>query len=346
MEVSVRKSIVPIMLAGAMAAAQAHAEPTLYVGAFGGSFEQLLREKVIPPFEKANNVRVVVVPGDSTTTMARLQAQKGKESLDVVFLDDGPMYQAIQLGFCDTLTDAPVYQNLYDVARFKTNKAVTIGLDATGLVYNERLFAAKGWAPPTSWHDLADPRYKGKVEFPTISNGYGLQTLIVLARLNGGNEKEIQPGFETVKSSIAPNVLSFDPSPGKISELFQTDSIALAAWGDGRSQALRNQGVPVKFVAPKEGAVVMGLSMCPVKHDEPNELAQKFVQFSLSPDIQALYAEEEGVAPVNKQTQLPPAVASRVPGPGAVANMLKVDWDVVNDKRATWTQQWNRDVER
>lgn len=341
-----RKRIVPIMVAGVFAVAQAHAETTLYVGAFGGSFEQLLRQKIIPPFEKANNVKVVVVPGDSTTTMARLQAQKGKESLDVVFLDDGPMYQAIQLGFCDTLTDAPVYQNLYDVARFKSNKAVTIGLDATGLVYNERLFAAKGWAPPTSWRDLADPRYKGKIEFPTISNGYGLQTLIVLARLNGGSEKDIQPGFDTVKASIAPNVLSFDPSPGKISELFQTDSIALAAWGDGRSQALRNQGVPVKFVAPKEGAVVLGLSMCPVKHDAPNDLAQKFVQFSLSPEVQAMYAEEEGVAPVNKQTRLPPAVAARVPGPSAVANMLKVDWDVVNEKRATWTQQWNREVER
>jgi putative spermidine/putrescine transport system substrate-binding protein len=86
--------------------------------------------------------------------------------------------------------------------------------------------------------------------------------------------------------------------------------------------------------------------MCPVKHDAPNDLAQKFVQFSLSPEIQALYADEEGVAPVNKQTQLPAAVAARVPGPSAVANMLKVDWDVANDKRATWTQQWNRDVER
>ncbi len=345
METSVRKSIVPILLAG-FVAAQAHAETTLYVGAFGGSFEQLLREKIIPPFEKANNVKVVVVPGDSTTTMARLQAQKGSESLDVVFLDDGPMYQAIQLGFCDALTDAPVYRNLYDVARFQGNQAVTIGLNATGLVYNERLFAANHWAPPTSWRDLADPRYKGKVEFPTISNGYGLQALIVLARLNGGSERNIQPGFDVMKKSIAPNVLSFDPSPGKISELFQTDSIALAAWGDGRTQALRNQGVPVKFVAPKEGAMVLGLSMCPVKHDAPNPLAQKFIQFSLSPEIQAMYAESESVAPVNKLTRLSPAVAARVITPSAVARMLKVDWDVVNVKRATWTQQWNREVER
>ena len=98
-----------------------------------------------------------------------------------------------------TLIDAPVYQNLYDVARFKSNKAVTIGLDATGLVYNERLFAAKGWAPPTSWHDLSDPRYKGKVDFPTISNGYGLQTLIVLARLNGGSEHRENSEIERVR---------------------------------------------------------------------------------------------------------------------------------------------------
>jgi len=110
-------------------------EPTLYVGAYGGSFEQMLRKDVIPAFSQANGgAKVVVVPGDSTTTLAKLQAQKGKAGMDVAFLDDGPMYQAIQLGFCGKLADAPVYQDLYDIARFKNNNAVAVGLIA-GKIY-------------------------------------------------------------------------------------------------------------------------------------------------------------------------------------------------------------------
>ena len=31
----------------------------------------------------------------------------------------------------------------------------------TGLAYNAKMFKEKGWAAPTSWMDLADPKFKG-----------------------------------------------------------------------------------------------------------------------------------------------------------------------------------------
>lgn len=341
------KRLLPALIAASVFGNYAHADQQkLYVAVFGGSFEQLLKEQIVPHFEKMTGSQVILVPGDTTTTMARLQAQKEKQTLDVVFLDDGPMSQAAQSGYCDTLTDAPVYKDLYDAAHFKSNKAVTIGLDGTGIVYNERVFAAKGWAPPTSWKDLSNPLYKGHVQLPSVTNGYGVESLLMFARLNGGGEQNIEPGFVAIKAQVAPNVLSFDPSPGKISELFQNDSLWIGSWGAGRTQALRNQGVPVKFVAPKEGAMALGLSVCPVKHETVNALAQSFIQYTLSPEIQALFADEEGVAPVNKHTDLPPAVQAKVPDKATVAAMLSVDWDVVNAMRPAWIQQWNRQIEQ
>jgi putative spermidine/putrescine transport system substrate-binding protein len=84
---------------------QASAEQTtLYVAGYGGSFKKTIREEVIPPFEQANGVKVEYVAGNSTDTLAKLQAQKGNQQIDVAILDDGPMYQAIQLGFCDKVT--------------------------------------------------------------------------------------------------------------------------------------------------------------------------------------------------------------------------------------------------
>src|SRR5512143_248127 len=92
-------------------------QKTLYVAGYGGSFEKTVREEVIPQFEQANGVKVEYVAGNSTDTLAKLQAQKGNQQIDVAIVDDGPMYQAIQLGFCDKVSGLP--GDLLDVARFK-----------------------------------------------------------------------------------------------------------------------------------------------------------------------------------------------------------------------------------
>jgi putative spermidine/putrescine transport system substrate-binding protein len=52
-------------------------DKTLYVAGYGGSFEQVMRKDVFPAFEKANGVKIEYVAGNSTDTLAKLQAQRG-----------------------------------------------------------------------------------------------------------------------------------------------------------------------------------------------------------------------------------------------------------------------------
>ena len=59
-----------------------------------------LRKDVFPAFEQKHGVKIEYVAGNSTDTLAKLQAQKANQVIDVAIVDDGPMYQAIQLGFC------------------------------------------------------------------------------------------------------------------------------------------------------------------------------------------------------------------------------------------------------
>src|SRR6478672_13254160 len=158
-----------------LAPSAACAQKTLYIGSYGGSFEQTMRKEIIPPFEKANGVKVEYVAGNSTDTLAKLQAQKGNQQIDVAIVDDGPMYQAIQLGFCGKIASLPA-ADLFDAARFKDDKAVAIGLVATGLMYNTKYYAEKGWPAPTSWDDLKDPKFKKLIVVPPINNTYGLYT--------------------------------------------------------------------------------------------------------------------------------------------------------------------------
>src|SRR4051812_12740486 len=185
-----------LALAGAFSA-QAQ-QKTFYVAGYGGSFEQTMRTEVIPEFEQKHGVKVEYVAGNSTDTLAKLQAQKGNQQIDVIIVDDGPMYQAIQLGFCGKLQGLPA-ADLYEAARFKDDRAVAIGLVGTGLMYNTKVFAEKGWAAPTSWDDLKDPKFKQLIVIPPINNTYGLYTLLMFAKMNGGGEKAIEPGFKIMK---------------------------------------------------------------------------------------------------------------------------------------------------
>src|SRR5579883_1319665 len=59
-----------------LAAGTATAQKTLYVAAYGGSFEQVMRKEVFPPFEKQHGVRIEYVAGNSTDNLAKMQAQK------------------------------------------------------------------------------------------------------------------------------------------------------------------------------------------------------------------------------------------------------------------------------
>src|SRR6476661_10100658 len=99
---------------GTVAMAQ---QKTMYVAGYGGSYEQTMRKEVLPAFEKQANVKIEYVAGNSTDTLAKLQAQKGNQQIDVAIVDDGPMYQAVALGFCRDLAKAPIYDDIYDVAK-------------------------------------------------------------------------------------------------------------------------------------------------------------------------------------------------------------------------------------
>ena len=129
--------------------ASASAQQKLVVAGYGGSFEDIMRKDIFPPFEKKHGVKIDFVAGNSTNTIARLQAQKGNQEIDVAIVDDGPMYQAIALGFCAPIKGMPV-DDIYATARYKDDKAVGLGIVATGIMYNKKIFAEKGWPAPTS----------------------------------------------------------------------------------------------------------------------------------------------------------------------------------------------------
>lgn len=332
-----------LLLAGTPAVAQ---QKTFTVGAYGGSFEQVMRKDVIPSFEAKHGVKVEYVAGNSTDTLAKLQAQKGNQVIDAIIVDDGPMYQAVELGFCAELEPGDVYKDVYPIMKFKSNKAVGIGVVGTGLMYNKKVFDEKGWPAPSSWNDLADKKYGKTIVVPPMNNTYGLHAVVMEARLRGGSEEKMDPGFKAFQDEIGPNVVAYEPSPGKMTELFQSGQALLAVWGSGRAKALADTGFPAAFVYPKEGGVALGIAACPVAGAKNNKEAQAFMQHLLSPEIQVKLAIGAGAGPTNSTVKLTPDQQKGLPYGDEVKGLKAIDWDVANKHRAEWNKRWTREIER
>jgi putative spermidine/putrescine transport system substrate-binding protein len=340
-----RATCAALALAAAFSSPAAIAQAKLTVAGYGGSFENMMRNEIMPAFEKKTGAKLQYVAGNSTDNIARMQAQRDNMEVDVAIVDDGPMYQAVALGLCRDLKGVN-FAELYPVADMKTGKSVTIGVVATGLMYNKKYFAENKMPAPTSWNDLTDPKYRGKLVIPPMNNTYGLQTVIMMARLNGGGEKNIDPGFKVMKEKVAPNVLTFEAQPGKMTELFQSGQAIFAVWGSGRVKAFQDTGFPAEFVYPKEGAMALGISICPTAKPNPSPLAQQFIDFMLQPDTQVMFAKGSGAGPVNRKTQLPPELQKGLPYGEAVGKLLTTDWDTVNANRTAWNNRFTREIER
>ncbi|MBX8547702.1 ABC transporter substrate-binding protein [Pseudomonas cichorii] len=334
-------------LAALLASQPALAETTLYLGMNGGTMERLYADHVLPAFEKANNVKVAIVPGTSSDILAKVQASKDNPQMHLIFLDDGIMYRAISMGLCDTLQPSAALTELPPQARIK-DQAAAVSLGVTGLAYNTRMFKEKGWSAPTSWMDLADKRFKDKVVFQSLaSSTFGLHGFLMFNRIQGGTESDVEPGFKAWPKTIGPNVLEYIASSAKISEMVQTDEAALFPLTPTQVTALKIKGVPVEYAQPKEGAVVLNVAECAIAKNNQPELTQKLAAYLLTAEAQAPALELGDQIPSNPNTPTTDKTHDQVQAMKKyLETAVTIDWDQVNQIRPEWNARWSRSIER
>jgi putative spermidine/putrescine transport system substrate-binding protein len=340
-------SLAALVAIGAFGVASSSAwaqSKTLYIGMNGGPMEKAYTSGVLPDFEKANNVKVVVVPGTSSDVLAKLLANRNSPQIHVAFLDDGVMARAVSMGVCEKLDDAPVLKQLYPFARLKDDMGAGVQLGMTGIGYNTKLFKENGWAPPTSWMDFADPKYKGKVVFQSASSStFGLHGFLAINHLLGGSEKNVEPGFSKWATTVGPNVVEYIPNSAKLSEMITTGEAGLFPLTPTAVGDLKDKGLPVAYVAPKEGAVLLLVDLCVVKNNPDPALAQ----FLLSAPAQTKAAEAGKQIPTNSQAKMTPEMEKNL---GDLNSLVKkvtvVDWDTINANRAQWDKRWNQQIEK
>jgi putative spermidine/putrescine transport system substrate-binding protein len=336
-----------VLLAGVVAvwagAAQAQTPRELTVIVYGGSFEEGWRKAVIEPFEKANpDIKVRIATGLTMETVAMMRAQKADPKIDVIMMDEVGAAQANGEGLYEPLTTEkiPNMDKLYPQFRIAGDPYTKFMYVAQVLAYDK----AHVKTPPTSWKDLWNPAYKGFVAIPDIDTTHGTMMLMMAARINGGSEKDIGPGFDALKA-LKPNIVTFWKQHAQVSQMFTQGDIYITSWTSDRAQGLIEAGGNVGWVIPQEGGYIIDSTIGIAKGSHNVDAAQRYINFVLGESAQIGNARYTNLAPVNREVTLPPDVAAKLPaGEANLKRLLSADWKYVTTQRPQWVDRWNREI--
>jgi putative spermidine/putrescine transport system substrate-binding protein len=302
---------------------------------FGGPTQDVLQAVVFDVLDRREGCKSTQVPLQSAAAFARMRAEAAAPQLDMYQFSGGQE----KLAAAEGLT-APLGQlaNLADVPAAMKDAAghwTTFAVIAEGILYR----TDKVKTPPRSYKDFLDPAYDGHLAFPTITNGYGTDFLVMLARAFGGGEKNIEPGFAAMAKFAAGATIFRAAS--EVPGLFAQGDVWIMPYDSTSAKRCKDAGLPIAFAAPEEGSVASPCTVC-VAAKSPNvELARAAVDQFISVESQTGIAESLQWAPTNARVRLTEALAKQLPRPD---QLVTLDMVTMTQARPQWTERWNREI--
>ncbi|GGH22983.1 ABC transporter substrate-binding protein [Alsobacter metallidurans] len=310
----------------------------LVVGA-ASSQKTWSEEIMIPAFEKKHGVKVIFEGTRSLVNLEKMQKNKGSQYLSVVQMDDPVMIIAVAEGLLDPITAArvPSSASLKPGVTHMDGMWVNYLQPWVGIAYNKE----KVPTAPTSWTEIFDPKYKGRIILPSLQNTEGVLNLFTAAHLKTGKpmadaQLDLDAGFAKM-AELKPNVLMSYTQEGQAYNLLEQGE-AYMVMGAISSVALarKSKGAPIELAAPREGTFSMPSGIALVKGGPQPELAAAYIDMLLSPEIQQKVAQATFSLPTNGTVAAPAGLAD--------LKIHPVNWAEVSKNRAAWVSRWDREL--
>lgn len=328
-----------LLLPGLAATVVAQAKPTLVVTGYGGRWSEVMKKHLTEPFEKKHNVKVEIVTGITTEWVAKMMAAgPDNPPFDVIVGNEPPLPIPRERGFFDKRNEAlaPNLRSVYDKA-LVGDTGVVLFWSRIGLAYRTDLVKAR----PESWKDFWSDEHAGRRGTYTITNTLGINFLFMANRVWGRDFFDMDAGLAAVKR-LRPKMVDFT---GTMEKLLEQKEVTVAVLHDGSAWDLAKRGLPVSWVAPREGVPILDQVAHVARGSKNKDLAWKLLDAYLSPEVQLAYATELFFSPTNRTVTLPAEVARKIiSGPRDVESLVIFNWRPIVDQRAGWTERWNKEM--
>lgn len=321
----------------AFVAGPASAAEKLVVSTWGGSFRDLIAEAIASKFTKDTGVEVEYITGGTIDRLNKAKLAKGSPESDITFTTAhvGWLYANDDLFESLDLSKIPNASKLVPQA-----KVSPYHIGAWAYVYTI------GYRPDltpkninfTSWADLWNPELKGMLAAPDFDPSH---IIAVSALLAGGSPADWQKGEQKLLA-LKPNFKAFYTNDANSQQLIATGETPVQIMLSMNAYYMIAQGVPIKLVIPKEGGVLGIDTMAIMKGTKNRELAEKFINTALDPEVQGKIAELKKGSPTVLGAKVSPETA-KLPGVFTTAEQWDKETIIIDHKlRAEKTAEWRK----
>lgn len=331
----------PLLLALGLAALAlpGHAQTPTFTISWWGFNGEKLNEIIVEPFKEICGCEVVFETGNNADRLNRLVLRDGAGA-DVVYLTDSFSQIGIEQGVFMPLDRSriPNLAGVRDLAQDPQGGygvAYTIG--RAGIVYDSAKVA-----PITSWNDLWRDDLRGQVSLPGITTTAG-PMIVMQAGAHAGTDPFADPdaAFAAVEA-LKPNVVKNYNTGSEMINLFSTGEIAVSVAQDFAMGRLRAAVPTIVWADLAEGDIATLNTINIPKGAANVDLAYRYIDFVLSPEIQTALAKAGVDAPVHTAVSLTPEEAAPWTYGDAMVNSLKrVDYRAMNAAKTDWIDRWN-----
>jgi putative spermidine/putrescine transport system substrate-binding protein len=309
----------------------------LIVGIWGGVQEKIVREYCEKPLVDKFGCKVGLVVGGTPERRARAYAERGRPSFDIIYLNIFESQQAMR----DRVTQAPTpsvpqYDHLLQIAR---QGGYGVAINPITIIYDER----KASKPVTSWKDLWNPEWKGRISWPAYPSAEGTAGLLMSAKVWGGSETNMEVAFEKIRE-LRP-FASISSSQDELYQMFDTGICDIAIEFGSLSRKYGESRNPNLVIAnPVEGQAAALNVACITVGTANQKLAEEWINLHLSPPCMLAYARETYYSPTVDNVNIPSDLKTKLVGPADAATLVDFNWDVVIRSQRAWAARFNREI--
>jgi putative spermidine/putrescine transport system substrate-binding protein len=305
---------------------------------------------IAPRLKEKLKVELVTEAIGTVMMVDRVTAQGANPRVSIVQWDVPIGISACDKGVCAPI-DVEKAPNLKKLPAWALSKGpsgkpetLTAGVVGVGILYNEDELKKHNLAVPKSWTDLKKPEYAGRLGITAPQSSMGTAALVMLARINGGGEANIDPGFAATKE-ITPKNTIFTWS-SEMSNLFQLGDLWIAVNSNNIAPALRAKGLPIRFSLPAEGSPTVNTGISLVKGAPCEAAAYEYLNLYFSDEFQAMRMAA-GTLSASKDAwgKITPELKAELGmGPNDLDKFVDLDWRTINAARPGWIERWTREI--
>jgi putative spermidine/putrescine transport system substrate-binding protein len=325
-------------------AGPAKAEENFTLASTGASWGEGLKASFIENFEQQQKLKVTQEFAIDSVFTAKAMASCGTPPFSSVavlqaeanFLALGGCLQDYNL---DIVTN---YKDIIDSAREPPrgqlkNWFAPFVLIVMGMVWN-----TKEAQKPTSYQDLLNPKYKGRIGIPAYG-WVGNSWLQVLNKTMGGNEDNVDPGIAFLAQVVKKNEAVIIENTDAALKAFTREEIVIMPFWNGRTAVLQSQGVPVG-IEYIPGTMLVGNGFPILRGGKFIEQMNRFVNVTLNGEYQLGMTKRFFYPPSNRNAKLTPDLERTAFPADKEKNVVAIDYEKMNAHKSKYLDRWNREV--